>query len=95
MGIRFFILGAFTGIFLFACAGVATFKYKHYVLTMAIWEGTLQGPKIEDDLPVTVCEKNNCICMITPDFLAMKQDYLDTKNTLSDTQAKLTACLSK
>jgi hypothetical protein len=76
-----FILGAFSGVFLCACAAT-TFPYKYYALKADSYEGSLLGPKPEDDLPLSVCaptaqDKAPCITVRRAEFLRIKSEYLD------------------
>lgn len=85
------IIGILIGLSLAACAG-ATFPYKYYGVDLA--DSKLLGPTKPDDLEFEVCavtatDKSPCTAMMTDVFLAMKQDYLDCKNQLSDAQHRL------
>lgn len=91
MGVIKFILGLLLGIFVAACAG-ATFPYHYYGLDLA--DQKLLGPTTADDLLLSVCLANSadaspCTAMMTADYLALKADYLNTKNDLNDCQQKL------
>ncbi len=74
-----------------ALAGCAGFTYRYYGLADVGYEhGTLLGPSEKDDLPFSKCapnaeSKHPCVIMFTKEYMAFKQDYLDT-------QAKLIAC---
>jgi hypothetical protein len=72
--------------------GCAAFSYRYYGLADVVYEhGTLLGPKEKDDLPFSKCApsgnlKHPCVVMFTKEFMAFKQDYLDTQQKLIDCQ---------
>jgi hypothetical protein len=54
-------------------------------------DGILQGPTPKDDIPFSRCEptaadKHPCVIMFSKEFFALKQDYQDTQQKLSDCQ---------
>lgn len=95
MVIKRFIPSFLLGCLVTGCAGY-TFAYHYYGLYVTTYQGgKLLGPTVADDLEFSKCQNNGCVAMLTPDFYALKQDHIDCENNLSDTQAKLTQCLSK
>lgn len=91
---KHFAAGIGMGLLLAACAG-AQFPYKYYGVNLAT--DTLQGPTPADDLGlITQCTANPsdgspCTAMLTDAFLALKQDYINTKNELNNCQQNLAA----
>jgi hypothetical protein len=71
----------------------ASFAFKYYGLAGIRYEdGTLLGPKPENDLPFSSCAptsqvKNPCVVMFAAEFFKMKTDYEDTKQRLKDLEA--------
>jgi hypothetical protein len=85
---RSFLAGLALGILLMGCAG-ASFPTKYYVLDAVDYnkDGRLLGPSEIEDLSFDRCQPSvsnlhPCVVVFTSDFLALKQDYLDTKNKL-------------
>ncbi len=86
------IYGAMIGIALIACAG-ATFPFKHYGMNVpqeCYDQGTLLGPKPEQDLSLKVCQpderdKFKCVHLLTAEYQKLKKSHLDL-------QAKLAQC---
>lgn len=87
-----FLAGMGLGLLLAACAG-ASFPYKYYGVDLS--DSLLLGPTPSDDLSLlqscmpTATDKSPCTGMLTDAFLAMKQDYIDTKNQLIACQQQL------
>jgi hypothetical protein len=86
-----FIIGVLLGLSLAACAGAA-FPYKYYGLDLV--DKKLLGPTPTDDLDLSVCDaiasnRSPCIAVMGDAMMALKQDYLDTKNQLIDCQHQL------
>lgn len=69
-------------------AGCVGFSYKYYgMYGIDYSKGTLLGEKPEDDLAFSKCEPSStskypCVIMFAPEFMKMKQDYLDTQKKL-------------
>jgi hypothetical protein len=86
-----FALGFLACLLLVACAGM---KVKYYTFSQVDYnQGMLLGPKESDDIPFSKCapvgnDANPCILMFREDFIALKQDYLDTKQKLKECQKK-------
>lgn len=83
-----FMIGMCLGLSLAACAGV-TFPYKYYGLDIP--GNSLRGPTPADDVALSVCLATNsdlapCTVMMSDQYLALKQDYLITKQQLIDCQ---------
>ena len=90
---KHFAAGIAMGLMLAACAGVS-FPYHYYGLDLK--DQKLLGPTIQDDVDLAVCDATSadqspCTAMMTSDYMALKQDYLNTKNQLNDCQQNLAA----
>lgn len=91
---KHFAAGIALGLLLAACAG-AQFPYKYYGVNLNA--ETLQGPTPADDLGlVSTCAANSsdaspCTGMLTSQFLALKQDYINKANELETCQQQLAA----
>jgi len=89
---KHFAAGIGIGLCLAACAG-ASFPYHYYGVDLS--DSLLRGPSAADDLSLsatclpTASDAAPCTGMITSAFLALKQDYINTKNELSDCQRSL------
>lgn len=85
--VKWYVTGMAVGVMLAACAGIS-FPYHYYGLSAATYaNGKLVGPTPADDLDLMQCQPSTqnarpCLVMVSTDFLAMKQDYVDTKNQL-------------
>lgn len=84
-----FALGILSGILLVGCAGMGI---KYYGMAGVVYDhGMLLAPRASDDIPFSSCSpsaslRQPCIVMMSQDFFALKQDYLDTQQKLSDCQ---------
>lgn len=93
---RVFALGLLAGVALTACAG-AKFSYRWYGLSAERYEGTLLGPKPENDLHFSVCEpdpepspgaspvatkRGKCVVVLADEFARLRTDYLDLEQRL-------------
>lgn len=90
MGLKHFSLGLLLGIVLIGCAG---FSYRYYGLDLPSYDGTLLGPKPEDDISFSVCKpddqsKGKCVVLKADEFFRLKQEY-------QDMQERLKACEKK
>jgi hypothetical protein len=86
-----FLLGILMGMGLMACTG-ATFPYKYYGVDLK--DEKLLGPTPADDLSLLEClptatDASPCTAMMTSVAMAMKQDYIQTKNDLIACQQAL------
>lgn len=82
------ITGIVIGFLIVGCGGLA-FSYHWYGLSIASYDGKLLGVTIADDKDFKTCENNNCVVMYSSDFFALKQDYMDTKQQLSECQRSI------
>lgn len=80
--------GIIIGFLLAGCAA-ASFSYKYYGMQIASYDGKLLGVKPEDDKDFTICKDNQCVVMLTNDFFALKQDYMDLQNKLIACQKEI------
>lgn len=91
---KVFAAGIGLGLLLAACAG-AQFPYQYY--GMDLTDQKLLGPTAADDLSLlttcqaTASDASPCSAMLTSEMLALKQDYINTKNQLNDCQQQLAA----
>lgn len=85
--LRQMMWGFALGIGVVACAGAA-FSYHYYGMSLVSYTnaGKLLGPTPADDKDISVCENNGCVVMLSADFFAFKQDYLDIQNQLNACQ---------
>jgi hypothetical protein len=77
--------GIIVGFLLAGCAA-ATFSYHYYGMKVASYDGKLLGLNPVDDKDFSTCKDNNCVVMLTDDFFALKQDYLDLQTKLISCQ---------
>jgi hypothetical protein len=95
---KHFIAGLGLGLLLAACAG-ASFPYHYYGIDLS--DSLLKGPTTQDDLSLSATcmptsgDASPCTGILTSEFLALKQDYINTKNELNSCQQKLVAYESK
>lgn len=88
-----FLCGIAFGVLVTACAS-AVFPYHYYGLDLK--GGKLLGPSPDQDLLLENCDAtpsdaSPCVAMMSPAFLELKKDYLDTKNQLISCQQQLAA----
>lgn len=81
-------IGILLGFSMAACAGLS-FPYKYYGLDVP--GGSLRGPTPADDVSLSVCLATSsdaapCTVMLSDQYLALKQDYLTTKQQLINCQ---------
>lgn len=86
VGLKAFSVGLILGVILVGCVSVS-FPYRWYYPEMKSYEGTLLGDKPSNDLDASQCSKNGqgsfgCVVMLKPDFKALYNDYLETKEKL-------------
>ena len=92
MGLKYFSAGFVACLLLLT--GCASFAYKNYGMEgVNFSEGSLLGPKPEQDLPFSHCEPtaakpHPCTVMFSDEFSAFKLDYLDTKEKLKACEAQ-------
>lgn len=72
------------------CAGMA-FVYNYYGLSAASYDGKLLAVDPKNDKDLSECApdaqiKGKCIVMFSSEFYALKQDYLNVQQELSDCQ---------
>jgi hypothetical protein len=84
MGLKNVLLGFIAGVTVVACSGLPKFPYKHYSLAAVAYDGSLLGPKPENDRNLKECaptelDKAPCQVIFTKDLLKLKADYLETK----------------
>jgi hypothetical protein len=87
---RNLLLGLVLGFFVMGCAAM-TFSYNYYGLDAARYDGKLLAVDPKNDKDLSVCQpdanaKGKCIVMLGSEFYALKGDYLDAKQKLSDCQ---------
>ncbi len=89
-----FAAGIGVGLMVAACAGVQ-FPYKYYGVDLV--DQKLLGPTAVDDLSLltecsaTATDASPCSAMLTSQMLALKQDYISTKEQLISCQQQLAA----
>ncbi len=87
---RNFLFGIAVGFLVLGCAGLS-FSYAYYGLQAASYDGKLLAVDPKNDKDLAVCApdahtKGKCIVMFGREFFALKSDFLDTKQKLSDCQ---------
>lgn len=87
---RNMLFGVIIGFLVMGCAAL-TFSYPYYGLQAAHYDGKLLAVDPKNDKDLSICApdanvKGKCLVMLSADFFALKQDFLDTKQQLSDCQ---------
>jgi len=77
---------------LFALGCATAFPYRYYGLNASNYDGTLQGPKPSDDLPLSKCKpddqvKGKCYVVLASEMDKIKLGYKDLVNQLQTCQS--------
>lgn len=90
MGLMKYWVGLICGCFLVSCAW-GSFGYKYYGLKVESYNGTLQGPSADKNLPFSTCsptpsDQNPCAVLQSKEFFRLKSEVLQLRSDLKDCQ---------